>query len=252
MKKNLFFLSLMFLIVGCTNDSTPKQLSSVEKETENDAPYISPNMQELINKLDTANGALPVNKLIPGFENTLIKDLQVKQKTFSTRTTVESSGENISTDADTIIVYGYDSYYNLFMNKKITLSQNAYNALNMTLNIGNTDYVKDKTVVYLSAWAVVRNISFASKQTDLEEASIKGDHLGYDPDKFPTSIDTTSIINKGFKIEEEVPGIFYHFTTYVIGACITYNKSSFIRISPGILGDLLECMESLNWRIYHY
>jgi hypothetical protein len=246
-EKKLLFLSLIVLVImaGCTNEDTPKLSSYIENSTVSKTPYISLGMQELINTLDTAKEALPVNKLIPGFENTLIKNLQSKSSIVSTRATTQSDGYNVVT--------GYDitGITTLFTDKKITLSNDATSFLNESLAFSGL-YLLGKTV-YMTGWAVKKTVNFSSDQSYVVNAYSKNhdDVMGFDPDKFPTSIDTTTYISIGYKIQKHTPRVFY-FTTYIIGISVNAGSTEYTTMAPLNMSttEWYEIFQNLTWRYY--
>lgn len=225
---------------GCSNDEG-SQVSSNKVSNIDESPYISSGMQEIINKLDTANEALPINQIIPGFEKALVRDLQTKSSKNLTRSATQSTNGSS-------VVYGYNTDdIRLFSNKKVQLSESVSSLLNESL--GTSTYLLSKTV-YISCWVVTRYLPFSSKQAAVIGAHNSDDDMGFNPDRFTSNLSDTTSLPKGFHMDEKVSGSLYYLTTYILELDI--NQGVPQMFAPFTDNDLDGAASRLCWRYFAY
>lgn len=79
----LNFVFCLFLIAGCLFTSCNKEEALMDyelTEVEARAPYISPQMQEILAMLDTCTTAIPFEKLVPVADSTLLSIILYQMK----------------------------------------------------------------------------------------------------------------------------------------------------------------------------
>lgn len=158
MQKNyvfiLFYLAIAVFSSSCSNDSV-QEGSALSEEVIR--PYISPGMQSLINTLDTAQSAMPINELIPSFEKSLINDEKQKSNVSLTKTT-EDDGTTVST--------GYTTKSVLFSDKQITFTDvsiktQLIESLGITAENSGPMLVNGQTItVYMRCIALTKRLLF--------------------------------------------------------------------------------------------
>lgn len=243
---SVFLIAILF--TACSNDSeeyfsesvTGNQLVSESLQSIEEEPYISPGMQALIDRLDTATVPLPIEKLIPGIGVLLVEDTTSLKQNIVTRS------------ASSVVVKGYNSKKFLFQNKMVTL--NAYDSpfkssLNCTWTVNAT--------YYMSAIAIWKNIQFENAVSYFSAEANDGDFTGIAPDSFNTDeISNDTYFTLGFSSEEKYAGYDYRLTTYII---VLSTSSSFYGgyLFPyhGKYSDKYDMSidgycESLEWRYF--
>ncbi len=199
--KKLLFASALFmsLFVSCTNEienQTNDDYSEIPIDIE---PYISSGMQELINKLDTAQTALNIEEIMPSLDKILKQD--------------SLTGKVVSRDGSaegSLIATGYSSTTNLFSGKSITItSDNSAFRESLDFISGNAE---SSRTYYLSCTAVCYYLYF-TENTEFIVATKDGDFIGINPDKFDSNITNDSQFERGYHCEEKKANRLYYLTT---------------------------------------
>lgn len=106
-KRNLFLLVICIFTYACSNDLNDSLTSDSLLITANYEPYISPQMQEILNMIDTATTAIPIEKLIPFVEDS---------NSLSSVVLRSSSADG------TIVAKGFSKYATLYTKAKPIIS----------------------------------------------------------------------------------------------------------------------------------
>ena len=220
MKKNLLysFLLCIFLFSCSENDFDEPSIKSNEIDVENDyEPYISEEMQEILDMIDTCTTAIPIEKLIP-FDVKAYNEM--------------SSDESISLKSvmSTLLATGCDASSTLYTRVETVVS--ATQADNFGITAG-TYYITCKSATYhLEANGIVY------------PAYSDGDIMGINPD---------NLNEVGYHNEEMVSGHLYYLTTYLWGLSTCGSEdciiSSWIPAGYQFVNDYLN---HLQWRYYEF
>jgi hypothetical protein len=250
MKKYFLFISSMMLILfaSCSNGVedavNANDYSQIIEEAE---PYISPGMQRLINKLDTATTTFSAEEVMP-FLNELINQDSLK--------TSNASQTRAASIEGTTVLTGYNKTTTLFSKKKIVITLNN-SALRNSLNyIFKFSSNSSSETVYITCKAVSFYVYF-SDSTSIFENYTNGDYMGLSPDGFAVDITNDSSFDKGYHIEEKKEGRLYYLTTYIIGIsdiATTNEDSSFWLPEYNTLleNNINSYCSKLEWRFYKF
>lgn len=250
--KHLFFVGMLFvanLFNACSNEGEEllvgsegnnKLSAAYDALLADDKPYISPGMQMLIDKLDTATVVLPIEELIPNIETILAEDTMSVKQSAATRTTASSG-----------MFTGYSNKSFLFQNKQVSVT--AYDSplkssLDLPWAISGT--------VYLTAIAVWYNVFLDEGVSYFEAEAEAGDFTGIAPNSLDEgTISNDTYFSLGFSCDEKYAGYSYRLTTYLLvisGSTSIYNGY----VLPYKRGESYSMTidwfcESLEWR-YNY
>lgn len=237
----LCLIGLVISVASCTNDITESDSSTDASllKDQNFAPYISPEMQNIINILnDSTQDSISITDLIPSLEPTLIKSI--------TDTTEESSSIT-KTDDGTTLFTGYNNKSLLF---STTLTLTSGSLLTESMDLGDEYQYLIGQKLYLRCWAVTKNFYFSSA-TSAFVAYEAGDKSGFDPDQFSTTYTSTTYLPRGFHLDEKASQL-YVGTTYIFD--YSTDNATFDKTAPWLSGigfTLDEKMASfLTWRLY--
>lgn len=253
---NFFVLTLSVCVAvvffnACSNDE--EQISSEETNSKeellekyhdllaNTKPYISEGMQALIDRLDTATVAVPIEELLPNVE-----------ELFEEGALAIEPQEALTRSVSLIVDTGCDNKEFLFENKAVTISD-TNSSFKASLNYGSTISGN----LYLSALAVTKTIAFYEEPISLFYASTRsGDRIGVKP----SSIDINSVNNDtscklGYSVDEISAGELYTLTTYLFVLSDAKDKSQGIILpyvsDSYIYETLMEYYcETLEWTYY--
>jgi hypothetical protein len=220
MKKNLLFSFLLciFLFSCSENDIDELSIKSNEIDVENDSePYISEEMQKILDMIDTCTTAMPIEKLIP-FDVKAFNEVS-SDKSLSLKSVTSSN-----------LVTGYSTSSTLYTRVKTVISETQADNFDTT---AGTYYVTCKSATY-----------YLESNGTVYPAYTDGDIMGINPE------DLTQV---GYSSEEIVPGALYYLTTYIWGLsecgssdCVVFTL---IPIYYYSIGDYLE---QLQWRYYEF
>jgi len=195
-------------------------ISGVDSE-----PYISEEMRSIIAMLDTSSSdsPIPIDKLIPGFENISISvsDSSIELQTKSTTTSTE--------DAYTVVT-GYTTYSTLYTG--VYTSINATQASNFNFTAGN---------YYITCKAITATISTGG--FDVYPEILNTDVMGASPDNTD---------QRGYHVDTIVSNSLYKFTTYIYGIAYTTNNDIvyWIPAIPTTFNYDADYRNNMQWRFY--
>lgn len=220
-KRNPLLLVICIFIYACSNDLNDSSTSDSSLITANYEPYISPQMQEILNMIDTATTAIPIEKLIPFVEDSNSSSAVVLRSSSADGTTVAK---------------GFSKYATLYTKVKTVIS--ATQASNFNTKAG-TYYI-----------TCVSATLYQNTSGELLDAMLETDVMGINPD---------DLTQRGYHIDEKKAGSLYYLTTYTwglaTGATEDYIESEWIpRIYTGtgysFYSDYYTYISNLQWRYY--
>ncbi|WP_423126792.1 hypothetical protein [Gaoshiqia sp. Z1-71] len=234
MKKTTSILAALFAVVvmySCSENSEqalPDEqastyvglVSGVDAE-----PYISDEMKSIIAMLDTctSDSPIPIDKLIPGFENMSIS---------STGSSVQLQTKSIiiTTDDDYILVKGYTAYSTLYTGVSVSIS--ATQAANFKFSAGN---------YYITCRAITATV--ATGGYGVYPEILNTDVMGVNPDNTD---------QRGYHIDTISTNVRYKFTTYIWGIAYTSANdiSTWIPAIPSSFDYESEYRNQMQWRYY--
>ena len=220
MKKNLLysFLLCIFLFSCSENDFDEPSIKSNEIDVENDyEPYISEEMQKILDMIDTCTTAIPIEKLIP-FDVKAFNEMS-SDESLSLKSVMSSN-----------LVTGYSVSSTLYT--RVETVVNDTQADNFGITAG-TYYVTCKYATYY----LNTNGSIIATYAD-------GDIMGINPD------DLTQV---GYSIQEINPNKYYFLTTYLWGLS-TCGESNCDVVSwiPAGYQFVNDYLNHLQWRYYEF
>ena len=213
--KNLYFvlsLLLCFGITSCSNDSEDYKEQAQDSPQADYKPYISSQMQDILNMVDTCNtfDPIPINKLIPGVENLMVDS--INQRTSLIKST-ETDGRKV--------VRGNNRYSFLYVDVNTYID--ATTAKNMGFNNGAGTY----KVTCIAA------TKFLESDIPIESAFENRDIMGMNPD---------NITQRGYAIEKKLTKRYF-LTTYLYTFQNIFNCYPMPVHGPMFLEEYLDSLE---------
>jgi len=250
---------LIFCFCACSNESGYDEQTSQE-ETEIKAitsvadmpeeiqkiiaeskPYISPEMQELINMLDTVTTVRPIEDVLPFlFSEEPFEPLPTRSSTLPTMTFT-----------------GFYDFFTVLQPTTVTLTSYSSSALRQSLNMYDT-MLPNQSLLTVSFWAYTQNVYFTSPISYIGGLPKHADKIGLDPSKIPSVISNSTAVSRGCVAQPLVPGIAYQLTTYVL--CINYAvNGAGPFIFPSYTSDMMQIDQdysrwgrNIEWTVYAF
>jgi hypothetical protein len=193
MRKLFLLVSFISLFISCTNDDL-REHDSIVTDIK---PYISPQMQDLINIADTSKGALPLEAILPCVSNKHLLDNNVS-KVMS------------RVDDDAVVLLGYDDIVKLYSKRKTYISREIAERYNIKFFVDNKqleeDYPNPNKPYYVTCYAIVKSIKYSTPKDIIPDIYVNGTVIGINPD---------SLNNFGYHVEDRYKHRNYVLTTYV-------------------------------------
>lgn len=246
-KENVCYILVawcMLSFFSCSSDELPALTESDDAFDElNVEPYISEGMQALIRQLDTQDGPIPLEKILPSLPSTL-----------SYLSTDETSGlvTRAETDEDNIYTTTGYTRANILFSKQAVVVTLSDSSLRESLDFSYSFTGEDSETMYLTCKAVEKRMTY-SEETILVDAYQSGDFMGIDPEYYDEDEDLTndSQFSQGFYVNEVVSGKFFYLTTYVFELYLSSSSSTPVLILPSnekSLDDFETYCAKITWR----
>jgi hypothetical protein len=224
--KKLYYLlfAFIFIVVNACSSDLDDELTTVSfSENEKYVPYISTQMQEILNMIDTCSTTIPIEKLVPYVDNMANNIISVPMT--STRTT----------DDGTTVAEGYSKYSVLYTNVKTTISSTQ--AENFNCNAGP---------YYITCYVITK---YLSTNGEIINAWTNTDAMGINPD---------DLSERGYVIDEKKANTLYYLSTYVwvINSSDINTNGKCLPIINTISGyyhqfdTIYDFMSVMEWRYY--
>ena len=197
----LYFMSVgfLFLFTCCSNEEYEPKSDPVIPETK--TPYISPQMEEILNMLDTCTTAIPFEKLVPAANDGMVALLR--------NSTSSEIPEMLTTRADVEALTHIGATY---MTCLYALQQTTFTEQQLA-NFNFSTHIK---TWYVSCYAI--EWSFQETRSVVRRP-ILNENIGIDPN---------DLAQRGFAISDVIPGVIRKFTTYVYAITQSGDPSNYI------------------------
>ena len=216
-------------------DEMPNKIKNLIAETKT---YISPQMQELINSLDTITSVHPIEEVLPFL--------------FTRDSSTQAVTTKASSNIPTTILTGYSSYETILNPITVSLTDYSSSALRQSLgysdlftHLGNGPY-------NVRFYAFTLHAYFTTKVSDVIPLSSAQDYIGINPDKMPevSNINNNTSLSLGFTALPISDGILYQLTTYALAFSTEGGTSLYFPVKGTSEIQPTDWGKKLEWRIF--
>lgn len=196
MRKLFFLIPLISSLISCTNEDLKGH--SEDFVLTNIEPYISPQMQDLINLADTSKGVLPLEAIIPCVTNRYLLNNNQVVKVIS------------RSDDDSVVLTRYDDIVKLYSKRKTYISREIAERYNIKFFVDSKQLIEDypdpNKPYYVTCYAIVKSVKYSTPKDIVPDIYVNGTVIGINPD---------SLNNYGYHVTDRYKKRNYVLTTYV-------------------------------------